>query len=116
MKKFSKKCKSVKFLKASFEEKVISEESLLSMSMDMYAASVLQDAVTRITTARCPGCSRGELNWVAVDRPRLRGPDGEVLIPEYAKLQSKKEYNESVRRVVMGGLSTRSFERYSCAL
>ncbi len=124
MKKFSKKCKTVKFQKASLEEKLISEESLLSMAMGMYAASVLQDAVTRITS-QMPGAQlwgtevgyvQSGLQRVAVDRPRVRGPGGEIPIPEYQKLQTKKEYNESVRRAVMGGLSTRSFERVGEAL
>jgi len=124
MKKFSKKRPTVKPLKASVEQKVISEESLLSQAMGMFAAKVLQDAVNRITTQMTGVQSWGsELGYVqsgllrmSIDRPRLRGPDGEVPIAEYKKLQSKKEFNESVKRAVMGGLATRSFERVGEAL
>jgi transposase-like protein len=124
MRKISKKRKAVKFQKEEFEEKLISEESLLSIAMSDYAARVLHDAVERIT-----GAMKGVQSWgteagfvqaglmrVPIERPRLRSDDGEVSIPEYKKLQSKKEFNESVRRAVMGGLATRSFERVGEAL
>jgi hypothetical protein len=124
MRKISKKRKAVKFQKEEFEEKLISEESLLLVAMSDYAARVLHDAVERIT-----GAMKGVQSWgteagfvqaglmrVPIERPRLRSDDGEVSIPEYKKLQSKKEFNESVRRAVMGGLATRSFERVGEAL
>lgn len=124
MEKISKKHSTVKALKQSVEEKVVSEESLLSQAMGLFAAKVLQDAVTRITTEMTGVQSWGsEMGFVqsglirtSVERPRLRGPDGEVVIPEYKKLQSKTEFNESVKRAVMGGLATRSFERVGEAL
>lgn len=124
MRKISKNRSPVKFVKAELSEKLISEESLLSAAMGDYAARVLHDAVDRITNS-----IKGVQSWgsedgfvqaglirVPIDRPRIRGPEGEVSIPEYKKLQSKKEFNESVRRAVMGGLATRSFERVGAVL
>jgi putative transposase len=124
MRKISKKRSTVKFVKEELEETLISEESLLSVAMSDYAARVLHDAVARITSSM-----KGVQSWgsedgfvqaglirVPIDRPRLRSSDGEISIPEYKKLQSKKEFNESVRRAVMGGLATRSFKRVGEAL
>lgn len=124
MRKISNKRSVVKFRNDELEEKLLSEESLLSMAMGSYASRVLHDAVDRMTSS-----IKGVQSWgsedgfvqaglirVPIERPRIRSSDGEVSIPEYKKLQSKKEFNESVRRAVMGGLATRSFERVGEAL
>jgi len=124
MRKISKKQRTVKFQEKEFEEKLVTEESLLAIAMGDYARRVLHDAVDRMTSS-----AHGMQSWgheagfvqagiirVPIARPRLRGMDGEVTIPEYKKLQTKKEFNESVRRAVMGGLATRSFERVGEAL
>jgi transposase-like protein len=124
MRKISKKRSTVKFQNAEVEEKLISEESILSVAMGDYARRVLHDAVDRMTSsvegAQSWGTEDGfvqaGLIRVPIERPRVRDKNGEVPIPEYKKLQSKKEFNESVRRAVMGGLATRSFQRVGDAL
>jgi transposase-like protein len=124
MRKISKKPSTVKFQNEELEEKLISDESLLSQAMSAFAAKVLHDAVERITNSMKGvqswgtenGYVQSGLTRVAIARPRLRDEHGEISIPEYKKLQSKGEFNESVRRAVMGGLATRSFERVGEAL
>jgi putative transposase len=124
MQKISKKGSAVKFGQQEFEEKLISEEWLLSAAMGDYAAKVLHDAVERITQkmkgVQSWGTEQGYVQAglirVPVERPRLRSEEKEISIPEYKKLQSKTEFNEAVRRAVMGGLATRSFERVGEAL
>ena len=125
MRKLSKLHGKVKALDGkNIEQKVIDEETLLSMAVQGYASKVLQDAVARICSTMKGAQSWGSeegfvrvgLNKVSVERPRLRGKDGEIEIEEYKKMQSPTQFTEAVRRAMMGGLATRSFEKVGRAI
>jgi putative transposase len=125
MRKFSKKRSKVKEVdQKKLVERVVGEESLLSLAMAGYAARVLQDAVDRMKEKIAgiqswgveEGYVRSGLTRVPIERPRLRGENGDIEIPEYKKLQSRKEFDEGVRRAIMGGLASRQFERVGEAL
>ena len=125
MRKLSKLHVKVKVLNGkSIEQRVIDEETLLSIAVQGYAAKVLQDAVTRICSTingaqswgSEEGFVRAGLNKVSVERPRIRNENGEIEIDEYKKMQSPLEFTEAVRRAMMGGLATRSFEKVGRAI
>ena len=110
--------------KENIANKVISEESLLSLAMAEYSRKVLTGAVERICSAMKgaqswgaeDGYVRAGLTRVDVKRPRIRCEGKEIEIPEYEKLQSPVEFKESVRRAMLGGLATRQFKKVGEAL
>ena len=92
--------------------------------MAEFSRATLTAAVERICASMKGAHSWGEeqgfvragLIRVPVTRPRIRVEGKEVAIPEYELLQQRGEFDESTRRAVMGGLTTRQFGRVGEAL
>jgi transposase-like protein len=50
---------------------------------------------------------------LAVTRPRLRGPDGEIAIPAYQRLREDSRLGHRVRDILVTGVSTRKYAKVS---
>lgn len=48
---------------------------------------------------------------LAVKRPRLRGPDGEIAIPAYARLRGEARLGNRLRDILVTGVSTRQYAK-----
>jgi putative transposase len=123
MAKIPKKARAVKAEPEELE-KTISEQGLLSFAMAEFARVTLTDAVERLCAqmkgahgwGEEQGYVRAGLIRVPITRPRVRADGREVAIPEYELLQRREEFDEATRRSLMGGLTTRQFERVGEAL
>ncbi len=74
---------------------------------------------------RHPGKRTGEIRWhgsqrgritlaerkLAVRRPRLRSPQGEVAIPAYARRGEERRLGNRIRDILVTGVSTRKYAR-----
>jgi len=122
MKFFSKISSKIHRIKDARE--VATGEYLLSQAARDYACRALEDEVNRICAeiqgvqrwGTEDGYVRSGLTRVPVERPRVRGKEGEVGLETYKKLQSKVPYDEATRRLILGGLATRQFEEVGDAL
>jgi transposase-like protein len=122
MRIFSKLSSKVRQIKQT--EEVVREEALFSQVAVDFACQVLEEEVIQIcATLRGAqrwgseqGYVRSGLTRVGIERPRVRGPKGEVALESYQKLQNKKPYDEATRRLLLGGLATRQFEEVGEAL
>jgi transposase-like protein len=69
----------------------------------------------RTLAIRWHGAQRGRITLaerkLTIKRPRLRGPEGEIAIPAYARLREETHLGHRIRDILVTGVSTRKYAK-----
>ncbi len=106
-------------------------EDLLGTLSRQFVEQLLMMAAESVAGPKHPGRAAGEVRWhgkqagvvnvgtskLRVNRPRLRGPAGEVSLPGYAALAGDDALSRRIADVLTCNVSTRKYTRvmYQCA-
>jgi putative transposase len=84
-------------------------ESILLMDRESIAGPDYSPKEELYKWAHQPGSVYIGQQKVKVSKPRLRGPDGEIILPSYKKLKERGQFSEELVTKLMSGLSGRRY-------
>lgn len=98
-------------------------DELMNDAARMFVEQLLVCSAEEIAGPKHPGKRAGDVRWhgtqqgrialterkLAIHRPRLRGPAGEVAIPAYERLREDARLGSRIRDILVTGVSTRKY-------
>lgn len=98
-------------------------DELMSDTARAFVEQLLVVSAQEVAGRKHPGKRAGEIRWhgtqpgritlaerkLAVQRPRLRGVEGEVAVPAYQRLREEAKLGERLRDILVTGVSTRKY-------
>jgi transposase-like protein len=98
-------------------------DELMSDTAQALVEQLLVVSAQEVAGAKHPGKQGGDIRWhgsqrgritlaerkLAVTRPRLRDPEGEVAVPVYQRLREDTRLGSRMRDILVSGVSTRKY-------
>lgn len=100
-------------------------DELMNDAARTFVEQLLVCSAQEIAGTKHPGKRTLDIRWhgtqpgritlaerkLGVKRPRLRGPDGEIAIPAYARLRGETHLGNRIRDILVTGVSTRKYAK-----
>lgn len=107
------------------EDAKASIDELMQDAARTFVEQLLLCSAEEVAGKKHPGKRGGAIRWhgrqrgritlaerkLAIKRPRLRGADGEVMIPAYARLREDSRLGQRIRDILVTGVSTRKYAK-----